>query len=239
MLCYVDDVLIATKTIDQHIERLDEVFGRLKIAGLKCKASKCDFLKTSIKYLGRIVDEKGLRPDPEMKKAIETWQIPISKKQVQSFLGFANYYREFVPHFADIASPLNELVKKKVKDPVQLNESQLKAFESLKLALVSPPVLALPKEEGKFIVDTDASDVAVGVVLSQVQWYEGEWKVRPIGFYSKAMDAAQMRYGTPKQEMLAVIIALNKFRPFLVHQPFTLRSDHMSFGWLKRWSMQK
>ena len=95
VMCYVDDVVIATPTLEDHIERLDEVFACMKRSGLKCKPSKCEILKDSIKYLGRMVDKHGIRPDPDAVEAVLTWKSPKTEHQLMSFLGFANYYREF------------------------------------------------------------------------------------------------------------------------------------------------
>ena len=101
VICYVDDVVIATPTLEDHIERLDEVFACMKRSGLKCKPSKCEILKDSIKYLGRMVDRHGIRPDPDAVEAVLTWKLPKTEHQLMSFLGFANYYREFIKGYAD------------------------------------------------------------------------------------------------------------------------------------------
>ena len=105
IMCYVDDVVIATPTLEDHIERLDEVFTCMKQAGLKCKPSKCEILRDSIKYLGRLVDKHGVRPDPELFEAVLTWKAPKTDTQLMSFLGFTNYYREFIKGYADKIYP--------------------------------------------------------------------------------------------------------------------------------------
>ena len=101
VMCYVDDVVIATLILEDHIERLDEVFACMKKAGLKCKPSKCEILKDSIKYLGRMVDRHGIRPDPDAVEAVLTWKSPKTEHQLMSFLDFANYYRELIKGYAD------------------------------------------------------------------------------------------------------------------------------------------
>ena len=111
VLCYVDDVLIATSTVDELIRRLDQVFIRIAEAGLKCKPAKCHFLKTSITYLGRVVDHNGVHADPDNIAAVVNWKTPTNLNEVQAFLGFANYYRDFIMDFATIASPLRRLTK--------------------------------------------------------------------------------------------------------------------------------
>ena len=106
IMCYVDDVVIATPTLEDHIGRLDEVFGGMKQAGLKCKSSKCEILRDSIKYLGRLVDKHGIRSDPEAVEAVLTWKTSKTDTQLMSFLGFANYYREFIKGHADKIYPM-------------------------------------------------------------------------------------------------------------------------------------
>ena len=113
VMCYVDDVVIATPTLEDHIERLDEVFACMKRSGLKCKTSKCEILKDSIKYLGRMVDKHGIRPDPDAVEAVLTWKSPKTEHQLMSFLGFANYYREFIKGYADKVYPMQQLMRHK------------------------------------------------------------------------------------------------------------------------------
>ena len=114
-MCYVDDVVIATPTLEDHRERLEEVFSCMKQAGLKCKPSKCEILRDSIKFLGRLVDKHGVRPDPEAVEAVLTWKAPKTDTQLMSFLGFANYYREFIKGFADKLYPMQRLMRNKGK----------------------------------------------------------------------------------------------------------------------------
>ena len=113
VMCYVDDVVIATPTLEDHIDRLDEVFGCMKRAGLKCKPSKCEIHRDSIKYLGRMVDRRGVRSDPEAVEAVLTWKAPRTDTQLLSFLGFANYYREFIKGYADKVYPMQKLMRNK------------------------------------------------------------------------------------------------------------------------------
>ena len=116
VMCYVDDVVIATPTLEDHIDRLDEVFGCMKRAGFKCKPSKCEILRDSIKYLGRMVDRHGVRPDPEAVEAVLTCKAPRTDTQLMSFLGFANYYCEFIKGYADKVYPMQRLIRNKGKN---------------------------------------------------------------------------------------------------------------------------
>ena len=126
IMCYVDDVVIATPTVEDHIERLDEVFTCMKRAGLKCK-----ILRDSIKYLGRLVDKHGVRPDLEAVEAVLTWKAPKTDTQLMSFLGFANYYREFVKGYADKIYPMQQLMRNKGKKLTWTDEAQV-LFENIK-----------------------------------------------------------------------------------------------------------
>ena len=115
IMCYVDDVVIATQMLEDHVERLNEVFTCMKQAGLKCKPSKCEILRASIKYLGRLVDKHGVRPDPEAVEAVLTWKAPKTDTQLMSFLGFANYYREFIKGSDDKIKTVQKLMRNKGK----------------------------------------------------------------------------------------------------------------------------
>ena len=163
---HVDDVVIATSTLEDHIDRLDEVFGCMKRAGLKCKPSKCEIPRDSIKYLGRMVDRHGVRPDPEAVEAVLTWKAPRTDTQLMSFLGFANYYREFIKGYADKVYPMQKLMRNKGKKFEWNDEAQV-AFENIKRELCEAPVLGMLTEDGMYVLDTDASVVAISGILHQ------------------------------------------------------------------------
>ena len=148
-MCYVDDVVIATPTPEDHIDWLDEVFGCMKRAGLKCKPSKCEILRdsNSIKYLGRMVDRHGVRPDPEAVEAVLTWKAPRTDAQLMSFLGFANYYREFIKGYADKLYPIQKLMRNKGKK-FEWNEEAQAAFEKHKAGTVQSASARYAYREG-------------------------------------------------------------------------------------------
>ena len=174
VLCYVDDVMIATPTLEDHIERLDEVFACMKRAGLKCKPSKCEILTDSIKYLGRIVDKYGIRPDPDAVEAVLTWKSPKTEHQLMSFLGYANYYRELIKGYADKVYPMQQLMRHKgVK--FKWNNAEEESFQRKKRGLCKAPVLGMPTEKGMYVLDTDAADtvVAISGILHQDQEWNG------------------------------------------------------------------
>ena len=197
VMCYVDDVVIATPTLEDHIDRLDEVFGCMKRAGLKCKPSKCEILRDSIKYLGRMVDRHVVRPDAEAVEAVLTWKASRTDTQLLSFLGFANYYREFIKGYADKVYPMQKLMRNKGKKFEWNDEAQV-AFENIKRELCEAPVLGMPTEKGMYVLDTDASVVAISGILHQEQEWNGRRVLRPIAYSSKVLSDTEMKYGAPK-----------------------------------------
>ncbi len=235
-MCYVDDVIISTSTVDQHIDRIAEVLSCLRRAGLKCKPSKFEILKCSIKYLGRVIDKEGVRPDPEPVETVMELRRPRNKRELQSFLGFANYYREFVEGHSELVEPMNRLIKKNLE--FQWDAEADAAFENTKKRLCSAPVLALPRQEGTFILDTDASDVAMSGILHQEQEVDGKLKIRPIAYGSKMLNSTERRYGAAKAEMVAAVKFVDKYRSHLEGREFVLRVDNMALKWLiKTYSM--
>ena len=166
IMCYVDDVVIATPTLENHIEMLDEVFYCMKQAGLKSKPSKCEILRDSINYLGRLMDKHGVRSDPEAVEAVLTWKAPKTDTQLMSFLGFANYYREFIKGYADKIYPMQRLMRNKGKKFTWTDEAQV-PFENIKRKLCQAPVLGMPTEKRMFLLDMDASAVAISGILHQ------------------------------------------------------------------------
>ena len=238
IMCYVNDVVIATPYLDDHIERLDEVFTCMKQAALKCKPSKCGILRDSIKYLGRLVDKHGVRPDPEAVEAVLTWKAPKTDTQLMSFLGFANYYREFVKGYADKIYPMQQLMRNKGKKFTWTDEAQV-SFENIKRELCEAPVLGMATEKGMFVLDTDALVFAISGILHQEQEWNGRTVLRPIAYGSKVLSDIELKYGAPKAEMFAVIIFVEKYRAFLGSAPFKLRVDSRALAWLKTYSMDQ
>ena len=226
-LVYLDDIIVFGPTFDQTLENLRCVMQRLKAAGLKLKASKCHWFRRSVKYLEHIVSSEGIACDPDKIEVVQVWPEPTTVTQVRQFLGFASYYRKFIPNFSEIAQPLTKLTRKSVR--FSWDQSCQDAFESLKSRLVTAPVLAYPKAEGQYILDTDASNYAIGAVLSQVQ--DGEERV--IAYASKALHGGQENYCTTQRELLAAVAFVEHFRYFLYGTHFTIRTDHASLKWLR------
>ena len=238
VICYVDDVVVATPTLEDHIERLDEVFACMRRSGLKCKPSKCEILKDSIKYLGRMVDKHGIRPDPDAVETVLTWKSPKTEHQLMSFLGFANYYREFVKGYADKVYPMQQLMRHKGKKFTWNNAAE-ESFQRIKKELCEAPVLGMPTEKGMYVLDTDASVVATSGILHQEQEWNGKTVLRPIAYGSKVLSDTEMKYGAPKAEMFAVVTFVEKYRAYLGSEPFKLRVDNRALSWLKTYSMDQ
>ena len=207
------------------LQNLEDVFCRFRSYGLKLKAKKCDLFQKQVEFLGRMVSPSGVETGPNFIKTMEKWPVPTNSKEVERFCGFANYHRGFIKNFARLTTPLYALTGKK---PFHWGDEQQQAFEAVKQALVSAPVLALPTKSDPFILDTDASDLAIGAELLQVQ--NGE--ERCIAYCSLSLDAEQRKYCTTRKELLAVVRATRQFRHYLLGRPFTVRTDHSSLRWL-------
>ena len=238
VMCYVDDIVIATTTLEDHIDWLDEVFGCMKRAGLKCKPSKCEIHRDSIKYLGRMVDRHGVRPDPDAVEAVLTWKAPRKDTQLMSFLGFANYYREFIKGYADKVYPMQKLMRNKGKKFEWSDEAQT-AIENIKRELCEAPVLGMPTEKGMYVLDTDTSVVAISGILHQEQEWNGRTVLRPIAYGSKVLSDTEMKNGAPKAEMFAVFTFVEKYRAYLGSASFKLRVDNRALSWLKTYLMDQ
>ena len=177
------------------------------------KPTKCEIMKDCVKNLGRVVDETGVYPDPDQTAVIEAWETPRNRREVQSFLGLANYYREFIINYAAKAKPLTELTK--ANRTFEWGPEAQQAFELLKKVLCAEPVLGLADNEGTFYLDTDASEVAISGILHQEQKWKGRKILRPIYYGSRVLNTAEQKYGALKAEMLAVVYFVEKYRSLL------------------------
>jgi len=227
-IAYLDDTIIHSATLEQHLQNVELILQKLQGANLKLKPSKCFFLQTSVKFLGHIVSVEGLQTDPEKTRLIDDWPVPTSLKQLRAFLGLAGYYRRFVKGFSKKAAPLNGLLKK--GHPYQWTPACQSAFQELKDALRSPPILALPDDTGVFYLDTDASDKSIGAVLSQMQ--DGQEKV--IAYAGRALNKNELNYCAFRKELLAVVYFTKHFKQYLLSRFFYLRSDNSALQWLRR-----
>ena len=228
-LVYLDDIIIMGRTFNEHLANLQQVFERLKQAGLKLQFKKCQFLQHQVNFLGHIVSSAGILPDPSKTLKVKEWPTPTSVQETQKFLGLANYYRRFVKDFASIAKPLHQLTEKKT--PFKWTEQCEDAFAALKLYLTSAPILALPDWSQQFILDTDASDMGIGAVLSQ-QWADGTEHV--ICYASRILTKSERNYCVTRKELLAVVTYIQHFRQYLLNSQFIIRTDHGALAWLQQ-----
>ena len=242
LLVYLDDIIIVSKTLESHLAKLRIVLDRMSSAGLKINLTKCEFLRPKIQFLGHLVDAQGIHTLPEKISAIQDYPTPVSVENVRSFLGMAGYYRSFVKGFATIAAPLTKLLRKDV--PFAWGKTQIAAFNGLKEAMISPPVLAFPDQQQEFLLHTDASGVGIGAVLSQV---DERGMQQPIAYASRKLNDAESRYSTTHQEALAVIWALKHFHYIIYGYDITVLTDHQALqsffygkelsGRLSRWHL--
>jgi transposase InsO family protein len=222
---FIDDLLIYSNNELEHEEHVKKVLTRLREAGLQASIKKCDFHVTRTKYLGFIISTEGIEVDPEKTAVIRDWEQPTTVKGIQSFLGFCNFYRKFIPEYSRIARPLSRLTRQNI--PFDFNDDCRKAFQTLKDKLLSAPILAHYHPDRPTLVETDASQGVVAGVLSQL----GEDKCwHPIAFYSKTMEPAECNYPIHDKELLAIVRALKEWRPELeglqANDRFEILSDH-------------
>ena len=211
-----------------HIRDLQLVLGKLKAAGFTLRGSKCIFGKSSVTYLGFEYSSSGVSPTLEKTKSVADWPVPTSAKELRSFLGLTNFYRRFVPSFADISAPFTPLTSNRVEFVWTSTHQQ--AFDNLKHALVSPPILDYPRETDHFMLTTDASDVGLGAVLSTSRGTVVEYASRS---FTSAEKNAEKNYTTTEKECLTIIWETRGFRHYLLGAPFTLLTDHKPLVWLE------
>ena len=231
-LLYLDDIVVFSRSYDEHLVRLEAIFQRLHEAGLKVNAKKCHFLKHRIKYLGHIVSEDGISTDPEKVEVVKSWPVPKDVKDLQRFLGFVGYYRRFIKNFSKIAHPLHLLLqgtgkcnkrKRRPQFPFQWGEAQQKAFEMLIECCSSSPVLAYADYSKPFVLHTDASRDGLGAVLYQ----EVDGKLRVIAFASRSAQKTEQNYPVHKLEFLVLKWAItDKFHDYLYGNRFTVKTDN-------------
>ena len=226
---YLDDILIFSPDNKTHLEHLELVFQRLREADLKLKASKCNFFKKHIQYLGHLVSGEGIEPLPEKLEAVRKMPPPTTPKEVRQFLGLVGYYRKFVPKFADIARPLTNLTKQDI--PYEWTTRCQEAFEFLKEMLLKEPILKYPDPSKPYTLFTDASKFAWACVLTQEYEHEFDGKKRkilhPITYMSGLFKGSQVNWATLTKEAYAIYVSVKKLDHYIQDAEVTLRSDHL------------
>lgn len=235
-LIYLDDLIIFSRTFEEHLERLEVVFSRLRKHDLKLKPQKCSLLRKEVQYLGHVVSAEGIHTDPEKIGRVRDWKRPSSVKEVLGFIGFAGYYRRFIKGYATLAAPLYRLTsgypKKKKRGvkgtsgtvkPFRWTDECERAFEALKERLTTAPVLCYPDFSLPFVLQTDASGEGLGAVLAQVQ--DGVEKV--IAYASQGLRPPETRYPAHKLEFLALKWAVtDKFYDHFYGHKFSVLTDN-------------
>jgi hypothetical protein len=223
---FVDDLNVHSECWEDHLRHLEAVFSKLREVNLKLNPGKCCFAAKSITFLGHVVSQQGTRPDPSKVIAIAHFPVPRTVTNVRSFLGLTGYYRNYVWGYSRLAVPLFELTKRDVAFVWDLGCQE--AFETLKGALVAPPILTRPDFNKPFCLDVDSSLKGVGVILSQK---EGRME-RVIAYASKGLTSVQRKFHPMEGECYALIWGIMHFRQYLHRTHFILRTDHKPLEWL-------
>ncbi|GBG70106.1 hypothetical protein CBR_g5737 [Chara braunii] len=227
VIVYLDDILIFSRTVEEHIGHLDKVLSLLRQHKFKINGEKCEFGRTRILYLGHEISAEGLRPDDAKVASIRDWPRPQSVNEMRSFLGMTDDYRNFVKNYSIVVAPLTDLTR--LDTPWEWTDRCAAAFRHLKHALTHYEVLKLPDPDKPFIVTTDASEYGIGVVLTQ---QEGP-KLRHVEYMSKKMPSQKLAKSTYEKELYAIYKALIHWRHYLLGRFFYVRTDHQTLRWMK------
>ena len=228
---YLDDIVIHSSSWEEHLAHLRAVLERLRAAGLTAKPRKWQFAMAQCVYLGHVVGNGLICPEQSKMEAVEVFPVPETKKQVRSFLGLTGYYRKFIPNYVQIAAPLTDLTRKNSATQVKWTSECNEAFKALKQLLCSAPVLRSPDFTREFVLQSDASDRGVGAVLSQL---DDEGDDHPVTFFSRKLLPREEKYSTIEKECLAIKLAVQTFRVYLLGAPFVIQTDYRSLEWLDK-----
>ena len=237
-LCYLDDVIVFGKTLTEHNDRLKTVLTRFRDNNLRVKLAKCVFASPQVTYLGHCISQQGVSPDPTKLTAVAEISLPSNIKEVRTFLGLTGYYRRFIPNYATVAQPLTKLTSKEYCNNFVWTDECTAAFDKLKQLLCSAPILCYPDFDREFILQTDASDVGLGAVLSQIDKSGNE---HVVAYASKTLSPREKNYSTTEKEAFAIQFGTQHFRVYLLGRKFTISTDHSALSWLQgriaRWLM--
>ena len=227
-LIYLDDVIVFSKTMEDHLHRLRVVLQRFRDENLKLKPGKCNFFQEQIDYLAHTVTKDGVRPSDAHLEAIRAFPLPTNFTEIRAFLGLTGHFRRFVEHYAHVAEPLNEHLRgegsKKKKQSLKLTPQAIEAFYELKKRVLNAPVLAFADFTKPFLLETDASGQGLGAVLSQKQ---KDGRYHPVAFGSRTLKRSERNYHSSKLEFLALKWAVTShFKEYLIFQPFEVRTDN-------------
>ncbi|PNX92266.1 retrotransposon-related protein [Trifolium pratense] len=217
VIIFFDDLLVYSKSLQEHIEHLSSIFKLIRVHQLFLNRKKCSFGTERVEYLGHFITKEGVSTDPAKIQAVRDWPFPKNPKQLRGFLGLAGYYRRFVKDFGKIAKPLTDMLK---RDSFLWSSESTAAFTELKQALISAPLMRLPDFSQKFVVETDASGKGIGAVLMQQH--------HPIAYISKSLGPKQQAMSVYERELLAIVYAVQKWGAYLSHAPFIIKTDQRS-----------
>ena len=248
VLCYIDDILVFSRDVDTHIKHLSEVFARLRKANLTLKPSKCSFAVNRVNFLGHILTQDGVETDPSNIDKVKNFPVPRTQKEVRAFLGLCNFYRRFVKNYSKIILPLNSLLKKdahKKFSKTDWTQDCQNAFETLRNALLTAPVLRFPDINKPFILSTDASGSALGYVLGQKDDHGREYVV---SYGGRALRPDEKNWNISELECLAVVEGIENYKHYPTVRKFDLYTDHAALlslkskkepkGRLTRWAIE-
>ncbi len=224
----LDDSLIATNTFEERVQSIAEFLQRLRTAGLTAKEEKCHFVKRELPFLGQLISPDGLKTAPGKIEAIRNYPVLQNVTEVRRFMGMINWYRNFIPNVAQTLEPIVDLTRKGVQWTSQ--DKQQEAFEDLKLRLTEAPVLVRPDYSKPFTIQVDASNVGLGATLTQPN---ADNCYQAIAFASRRLNHAERQCATIVKECLAIIWAIEHFRPYLEGTEYVVESDHRGLQWLK------
>ncbi|KAK3571419.1 hypothetical protein QTP86_012060 [Hemibagrus guttatus] len=222
VIAYIDDILVYSKSLEEHVLHVREVLSRLQRHHLYVKLEKCEFHRRTVTFLGYVISQRGVEMDMVKVRAVTDWPAPTTVRELQRFLGFANFYRRFIRNYSSVAGPLTSLLRGKPKRLAWTDQARA-AFQQLKESFTSAPILRHPDPDLPFVVEVDASSSGLGAVLSQRHGEPG--KLHPCAYYSRKLTAAECNYDVGNRELLAIKAALEEWRHWLegARHPFQAR----------------
>ena len=227
-LVYIDDIIIFSKDVNEHLDRLEVVLRKLEEAGLKIQPDKCKMLQREVHFLGHVISGEGIRTSPSKTEVVATWPVPTKVTELRSFIGLCSYYKRFIKDFAKTAKPLHALTGKYAR--FHWTPECQAAFDELKHKMITAPVVAFPRDDDTYILDCDASLESIGAVLSQIQ--DGEERV--ISYASRLFSKSESNYCVTRRELLAVVHFCKYYKQYLLGRHFIVRTDHSALTWLRK-----
>ena len=227
---YIDDLIIHTNDWQAHLPVLEELFRRMRKAGLTAKPSKCVFGAESVEFLGHYIGRDWITVNEDNLEKIRTARRPTTKNEVRLFLRLANYHRAHISTFATVAAPLTDLMRKGQPNKIRWGQAQEKAFGSLQDFLLKRPILKLPDHSKPFILRTDASNCGLGAAFMQ----QHDEKLYPVAYASKKLAPAETKYSTLEKECLGIVWGITKLRLYLAGKPFILQTDHQLLAYINK-----